>query len=285
MAIVIKIAAGVLGLYVLVLLGFYFGQRALMYVPDRQRVDPASIGLADVRERILAAPDGARLVTWQAKAQAPTRENGRISAAQPGKDAAPTILYFHGNAGNLASRGERIGRFQQRGFNVLMLSYRGFSGSTGSPSEAVNIADAELAYQALLDDGVRARDIVIFGESLGTGVAIQLAAKHDDAAGLILDAPFTSMTDAAAFHYPWVWASPFLKDRYDNAVHIRAVKLPVLILHGEMDHIVPVAMGRKLAAIAGPAAQLKTYPGGGHVNLDSFGAQTDIAAFMQRVTK
>ncbi len=281
----IKIAAGILGLYVLVLLGFYFGQRALMYVPDRQRVDPASIGLTGVTERVLTASDGAKLITWQAKAQAPTPENARVSTALANQAAAPTILYFHGNAGNLASRGERIGRFQARGFNVLMLSYRSFSGSTGSPSEAANIADAELAYRTMRGDGVAARDIVIFGESLGTGVAVQLAAKHNDAAGLILDAPFTSMADAAAFHYPWVWARPFLKDRYDNAVHIRAVKLPILILHGEMDHIVPVAMGRKLAAIAGPAARLKTYPGGGHVNLDSYGAQTDIAAFIRRVAK
>lgn len=268
MTFLIKVVAGAFGLYALILLGLYFGQRALMYLPDRQRVDPASVALTGVSERVLNAPDGTRLISWQARA----------------RGGAPTILYFHGNAGNLASRAERIKAFQERGWGVLMLSYRGYGGSGGRPSEPANIADGELAFQALLKDGITETDIVIYGESLGTGVAVQIAAKHD-VAGLILDAPFTSMVDAAAYHYPWMWVRPFITDRYDSAAHILKVKSPILILHGKQDRVIPVAMGRRLAAIAKDRARLEIFPEGGHVDLYDYGALGKISAFIETLGK
>ena len=108
--------------------------------------------------------------------------------ARPGQ---PTLLYFHGNAGSLAFRSERIRHYQARGRGVFMMSYRGYSGSTGSPSESANVADALLAYTFLVDAGVAARDIILYGESLGTGVAVQVAAQKP-VAGVVLDAPYTS---------------------------------------------------------------------------------------------
>ena len=268
MTFLIKVVAGALALYLLVLLGLYFGQRGLMYVPDRQRVDPAEMGLVGVKEQVLSAPDGTRLISWRGRA----------------RDGAPTILYFHGNAGNLASRAGRIKEFQARGWGVLMLSYRGYGGSGGRPSERANVADGELAFQTLLKEGIGEKDVVIFGESLGTGVAVQIAAKHD-AAGLILDAPFTSMVDAAAYHYPWMWVRPFITDRYDTAAHILKVKSPILILHGEKDRVVPVAMGRRLAALAKDRARLEIFPDGGHVNLDDYGALAKVSAFIETLRK
>src|SRR5262245_42690306 len=140
MPIWIKLALGAVAVYGTVGLAAYLGQRRLMYLPDRARTPPAEVGLADVVERTIETPDGARLVAWYGK-------------AQPG---GPTLLYFHGNGGSLADRAPRIERFMNEGWGVYMLTYRGYGGSTGSPSEAANVADARLAYAALLREGVPA---------------------------------------------------------------------------------------------------------------------------------
>ena len=269
MTLLAKIAAGAVGIYALGLLGLYFGQRSLMYHPDRARITPASVGLQAVRERVLTAKDGTKLIAWQLKA----------------REGKPTLLYFHGNAGNLSYRAERFARFQALGWGIFMLSYRGFGGSEGTPSELANISDAELSYQTLLNEGLRERDIVLYGESLGTGVATQIAVKHEPA-GLILDAPFTSMVDAAAYHYPWAWVGPFIKDRYETDRHIKKLRCPVLILHGERDPIVPVHMGRalaKIAADAGVDVRLEVYPEGSHTDLYEYGALDRIITFVKNL--
>ena len=130
----------------------YFGQRKLMYFPDRARVQPAEVGLAGVEERVLKTPDGARVIAWYGK-------------AQPGQ---PTLLYFHGNGGSLSIRAERIRRFMAEGWGVYMMTYRGYGGSTGKPTEVNNVADARLAYGALVLEGVAPNAIIAYGESLGT---------------------------------------------------------------------------------------------------------------------
>ena len=137
MSLLVKLAVFALCAYAAILLAAYLGQRRLMYFPDRAYTRPAEVGLMDVEERVLKTPDGARVITWYGK-------------AQPGK---PTLLYFHGNAGSLAVRAERIRRFMNEGWGVCMMSYRGYSGSKGSPTETANVADARLAYGALVQDG------------------------------------------------------------------------------------------------------------------------------------
>jgi len=279
MALFAKIAFGLAAGYGLLLLGLYFGQRSLIYRPDPRRVTPLQAGLANVTERILKTADGSRLIAWQAAAAA-----GR-----------PTILYFHGNAGNLSTRAERIGRLQAKGWGVFMLSYRGYGGSSGKPSETANLKDAELALTTLNNEGIATRDIVLFGESLGTGIATQLAARHQQVAGLILNSPFTSMADAAAYHYPWVWVRPFIVDRYDTRSIIAKVACPILILHGEQDRVVPIAMGRELARIAktrgtgarvtGSGVKLVTYAKGEHMDLDSYGALRDVNKFIESLKR
>ena len=264
MTLLVKVTIGLVAGYILLSFGLYFGQRLLMYHPNTARVDPVELGLNNVTERILKTGDGNRLIAWQAK-------------AMPGK---PTILYFHGNAGNLADRAERLSKLMAQGYGFFILSYRGFGGSSGQPSENAIFADAELAYTTITNEGIAASDIVLFGESLGTAVATRLAVRHRGVAGLILDAPFTSMADAAAYHYPWVWVRPFVTDRYDTRSIIRAVTCPILILHGEQDQVVPVSMGRKLARIVGERAQLVTYSEGQHMNLDSFGAIDAVTKFI-----
>ena len=163
------------------------------------------MGLAGVEERTIETPDGERVVAWYGR-------------ARPGR---PTLLYFHGNGGSLAIRAPRIARFMDEGWGVYMMTYRGYGGSTGSPSEAANVADARLAYAALVKEGVPPRSIVVYGESLGSGIAVRIAAELP-VGGVILDAPYTSIVDVAAQAYPFLPVRLFLIDRYETTrVHRR----------------------------------------------------------------
>lgn len=250
MSLYVKIALGVLGLYLAVTLVAYFGQRKLLYFPDSERVQPAAQGLRGVAERLLSTPDGERLIVWYGK-------------ARPGQ---PTLLYFHGNGGNLADRVPRVERFMGEGWGVYMLAWRGYAGSSGSPTETNNAADSKLAYDALVAEGVAPQSIIVYGESLGSNLAARIAAEKR-VAGVVLDAPFTSIVAMAAKVYPYLPVGPLVLDRYETDKMIGGVKVPVLILHGERDSIVPVAMGRELARLANEPKRLVTFPNGGHSDL------------------
>ena len=250
MSLLVKLAVFALCAYAAILVAAYLGQRRLMYFPDRAYTRPTEVGLMDVEERVLKTPDGARVITWYGK-------------AQPGK---PTLLYFHGNAGSLAVRAERIRRFMNEGWGVCMMSYRGYSGSKGSPTETANVADARLAYGALVQDGVDPASIILYGESLGSGVAVRLATERPTG-GLILDAPYTSILEVAEQAYPFLPVRHFLKDRYESRNYIGQVRTPLLILHGELDPVIPVAMGRELLQLANEPKRLVTFPFAGHSNI------------------
>jgi fermentation-respiration switch protein FrsA (DUF1100 family) len=250
MSFLFKFALFALCAYAAILLAAYLGQRRLMYFPDRTRMPPVAAGLPNVAERVLETADGERLIAWYGK-------------ARPGQ---PTILYFHGNAGSLANRAPRIDRFMGEGWGVFMLSYRGYSGGTGSPTEAANVADALLAYDKLVADGVTPASIILYGESLGSGVAARVAAERP-ALGLILDAPYTSILEVAKSAYPYLPVDAFLKDRYETRNIIAQVRMPVLVLHGERDEVIPVSMGRELARLANEPKRLVTFPGAGHMDI------------------
>jgi uncharacterized protein len=254
------------GVYALIGAAMYFGQRKLMYHPDSTHTEPSAEGLNNVAEHVLAAPDGEKVIAWYGK-------------AQPGQ---PTILYFHGNAGSLASRSERIRKYLARGRGMFMMTYRGFAGSSGAPSEAANVADAKRAYDALLKEGVAPDDIIIYGESIGSGVAVQVAAEKK-AAGLILDAPYTAMVDLASGQYPWLPVRLLLKDRYESRSYIASIKCPLLIIHGEKDSIIPVAMGRAMFALAAEPKEIVTFPEAGHADHYMFGSYEAINAWIDKV--
>lgn len=264
MPMLVNLAGMSVALYALVVAAAWLGQRHLMYVPDTTRVRPGAAGLTEARELLLEAVDGARLVAWRAD-------------ARPGR---PTILYLHGNAGNLAGRADRFARYQALGYGLLMMSWRGYSGSTGRPSERNNVADALLAYDTLRAEGLRPEDIVVFGESLGSGVAIQLAGERAVAA-IVLDAPYTSIVDVALLTYPYLPVRPLLLDRYESNRHIGRVKAPVLVLHGERDSVIPVRMGRAIHEMAPGAKKLALFPDGGHVDLDDYGAVAVVTTWIE----
>lgn len=263
MSVAIKIAFALLTLYALVVAGTYFLQRRLIYFPETARVPPALVGLPDVEELELKTPDGERVLVWYGKAQA-------------GK---PTLLYFHGNAGSFEFRQERVRRYMARGIGMFMMTYRGYGGSTGSPSEQANVADAKLAYDTLVGLGVAPEDIIVYGESLGSGVAVQVAAAKT-VGGLILDAPYTSLVEAAGVHYPYLPARLLMTDRYDSMAYIGKVSVPLLVLHGERDEVVPLRLGQRLFEAANQPKTLRTFPGAGHSDHWNFGSYEAAYAWL-----
>ena len=246
----IKLVLGIAAAYVLIGLAGYLAQRKLMYFPDRARTQPAEVGLPDVEERVLKTPDGEKVIAWYGK-------------ARPGQ---PTLLYFHGNGGSLRVRAERVRRFMAEGWGVYMMTYRGYGGSTGAPSEVHNVADARLAYGALVHEGVAPKSIVAYGESLGSTIAVRIVAERE-VGGLILDAPYTSIVDVAAGAYPFLPVRYLLTDRYETTRYIASVRVPLLVLHGERDPVIPVVMGKELHRLANEPKRLVLFPNGGHSNL------------------
>lgn len=257
--VVLEIAVALAILYALIVLVGYMVQRKLMYFPLPERVAPAAVGLTHVEERIIETPDGARVVAWYGR-------------ARPGH---PTILYFHGNGGNLALRADRIRRYLDRGQGMLMMSYRGYSGSTGTPTEAANVADAQRAYQLLIAEGIAPEDIIVYGESLGTGVAARLAAEKP-VGGLILDSPFTSAVDVGARHYPFLPVGLLMQDRYEVLSYVAKIRTPLLVVHGARDQIVPFAMGQRVYAAANEPKKLATFPLAGHNDHALYGSYEAI---------
>lgn len=239
-------------------------QRFLMYVPDTMRVSPQSVDLQGVNEVTFKTGDGETIFAWWSKAEA-------------GK---PTLLYFHGNAGSLASRSERIRFYQKAGIGLFMMTYRGYGGSSGKPSEKANVADGKQAYEVLRAANVPAGQIVVYGESLGTGVAVQVAAQKP-VAGVVLDAPYTSMVALAELHYPILPSRFFMTDRYRSIAHIKKVAAPLLIVHGARDVTVPASMGQALYRAAPQPKQIEIFDDAGHSDHYAFGAGEKIVAWLE----
>jgi uncharacterized protein len=249
-------AAGYLGLGALM----FFAQRALMYFPDRARTLPAAAGLAQAQEIFLDTADGERVIAWHV---APRGDK-------------PVVLYFHGNGGALNLRVDRFRKIVAQGFGLLALSYRGYGGSSGKPTEDGLIADARAAHAFAAERYAR---IAVWGESLGTGVAIALAAEKP-VERVILDAPFTSTADVAADLYWFLPVRLLMKDQFRSDQRIKRVSAPVLILHGEADTIIPIAYGERLLAMIPGKKQMVRLPGGYHVDLDRLGAADAALKFL-----
>lgn len=249
--------------YLLLALAIVLLQRKLIYRPDVRRTTPEASGFAGVDEWTIDTPDGASLVAWYAH-------------PEPGR---PTVLYFHGNAGWIELRNDRLAELKSRGFGVLMPCYRGYGGSTGRPSESANIADAKIVFGCLLARGCRPSNIIIFGESLGTGIAVQLAASRP-CAGVVLDSPYTSMIDIARLRYPWLPVSWLLQDRYETLTHLPGVRAPTLVIHGGADKLVPVSMGRAVHRAAAEPKALAVFAHAGHLNHLAAGSFSLVSAWI-----
>lgn len=233
--------------YVAICAYMYLQQRSLQYFPSRAGLSPGDAGLEGVAAETLATPDGEKIVAWYA----------------PAGPARPTILFFHGNGGEVSGRAERLAYYQSQGYGALLVSYRGYGGSSGQISEQGFITDALTAYDWLLARGIPAENIGLVGESLGTGVAVQLAAQRKVAA-LALEAPYTSAADVAAEIYWWLPVNLLMKDTFHSRDFIGKVQVPLLIQHGDADGIIPVTHGKRLFGMASEPKQLVIIPGAGH---------------------
>jgi uncharacterized protein len=236
-------------------------QRDYVFEPGGTLVSPEERGLQGVEVVTLRARDGTTLTGWFAE-------------AAPGQ---PTILYFHGNAGNLAGRSARFAEILDSGFGLLAVSYRGYAGSEGSPSEAALFSDGLEIFDWL---SAHTRQIVIHGESLGTAVATHVAAERN-ALALVLEAPFTAALDIAAATYPWVPVGLLMRDPFLSREAIKRVEEPVLILHGTADAVVPVEHGKKLFAAAREPKQLAILDGAGHSDLWDRGLWRIVLQFLE----
>lgn len=219
-------------------------QRSLIYVPHREAVlDAVRAGFREgtVESVAFTAPDGVRLNGWWVLA-----EPERAPA-----DVPWLVLYFPGNAGHRAFRYEEISVLTDHGADVLIFDYRGYGDNAGSPSETTLAADAREAFRFATEErGVPHDRVVLYGESLGGGVATRLAAEMCAAGtppgGLVLRSTFSSLVDAAAYHFPWLPVRWVLVDRYPSARRIASVTCPILVIHGTKDTIVPLALGKRL---------------------------------------
>ena len=241
----------------------YFGNRLFMYFPDPTRVAPEAAGLNGVREIDFVVADGTTLIAWRA----------------PAKDDKPTIIYFHGNGANAASRAPKIQKIREQGFGVFYLNNRGYGGSGGRPTEKDNVADAIAAYDHLNGLGVPATKIVAYGESLGSGQAVRLAAARPVAA-VVLEAPLTSTIDVGRRTYFWLPLGLLITDKYNNERNIRSVTAPVLILHGEQDGVIPVEMGLRVYRAANEPKRIELFPQGTHDDLFDQGAWGETRSFV-----
>jgi len=262
MTALIAVLAVLLFVYVGLAAMLYFTQRSMMYFPETIHTSPAEAGLPEAEEISLTAADGVRIVGWHV---AP-------------RDGQPVILYLHGNGGALRYRVERFHRLIKEGLGLVAVEYRGYGGSEGSPSEAGLFADAEAAY-AFAAGRYRPDQLVLWGESLGTGLAVYLAA--DKPVGrVILEAPFTSTAAVAARRYWFMPVRLLMKDQFRSDERIANVTAPVLILHGLNDRVVPYAMGEQMFDLAKGNKHIVRFLDGGHEDLDQYGALHAVGRFL-----
>jgi len=251
-----------LAFYAVLATVLYVAQRSLMYFPDTAHVVPAEAGLPEAEEVPLTAADGVHVTAWHV----------------PPRDAKPVIVYFHGNGGALRFRVARFRRLIADGVGLVALEYRGYGGSAGSPSEQGLIADAQAAYR-FAAGRYPPQQLVLWGESLGSGVAIALAAERP-VGRVILEAPFTSAVALGARHYWYLPVSLLMKDQFRSDLRIGKVTAPVMIMHGVHDRVVPYAMGEQLFDLANKPKHFVRFLDGGHEDLDDNGALDAVARFL-----
>jgi len=256
------IAAIALCLYVGLATTVYLAQRSLMYFPDTAHTTPAAAGLPEAAEVPLTAADGVHIRAWHV----------------PPRDGKPVIVYFHGNGGSLRYRVERFRRLVADGVGLVALEYRGYGGNGGSPSEQGLITDGAAAYGYAIAH-YPAQQTVLWGESLGSGVAVVLAAQRP-VGRVILEAPFTSAAAVAELHYWYLPVRLLMKDQFRSDERIGKVTAPLLILHGVHDHVVPYAMGERLFDTAAKPKHIVRFLDGGHEDLDQNGALDAVARFL-----
>ena len=211
----------------------YFYQRNLLYHPNENNYSDDEITV-NIEKVNIKTSDNINLLGWY---------------HEKNLKEFKTLIFFHGNAGSLENRIHKLNHFKDMNVNFLIIAWRGFSGNSGEPSENGLYKDGKSAIDWLIKKGISEQKLILYGESLGTGVAVHLA-QNRNFSGVILETPFTSMIDAAKTFYPYIPVKLLLKDKFENYKKIKNINSPILIMHGEADQIVPFSMGKKLYEIA-----------------------------------
>ncbi len=220
-------------IYFFILISTYIFQRNLLYHPGENNYfgDDLTVSVKKVKIR---TEDNIDLLAWY--------HSKNINDYK-------TILFLHGNAGSLENRIHKINHFRDMNVNFLIIAWRGFSGNKGNPTEKGLYQDARSAVRWLKFKGIKENNIIVYGESLGTGVATEIS-QNKNFAGIILESPFTSMVDAGKDKYPYLPVRLLLKDKYESDKKIKNINIPILIMHGKVDNIVPFHMGKKMHELA-----------------------------------
>jgi pimeloyl-ACP methyl ester carboxylesterase len=229
----------------------YFYQRSMIYHPVVEMAAPSNYGMYDTQLVKLKTADNLEIVSWY-----------RVP-----KRGQPVMLYLHGNAGNLGDRAEKLKVFIGKGMGMMAVSWRGFGGSQGYPTEDGLYNDARAAIKYLLDNGVALNDIFLYGESLGSGVAVQMATEFKVRA-LVLEAPYTSISSRAAELYPYIPVKLLLKDHFQSIDKIGSVHVPVLIFHGYLDQVMPISHGRRMIMAANEPKEMRVFEHTGHTDFN-----------------
>ena len=222
--------------YILLLIIVFFFQGNLLYHPTTNNYlkDQAAREPAGIEKVKIVTKDEINLIGW---------------FYNQDLEKFKTILFFHGNAGSLENRTYKLNHFKNLNLNFLIIAWRGFSGNKGKPNEMGLYEDAKSAIKWLNAKGIKEKNIILYGESLGTGVAVEVA-QNKNYAGVILESPFTSMVNMGKKYYPFFPVSFLLKDKFESYKKINNIFVPVLIMHGKVDKIVPYDMGKKMYELA-----------------------------------
>lgn len=256
--------------YVLVVGLLYVFQRNLLFLPTAHLGTPAAVGAGDMREVTLATADGLALRSWY----------------KPAQEGRPTMIHFHGNGGNICARAKRVRPYLNAGLGVLLVGYRGYGGNPGAPSETGFYEDARAAARFVEGEGVPPDQVVLYGESLGSAVAIHLAAEQAaqgrPSAAVIAEGAPSSVVDVAAQRYPFAPVRTLTKDRFDSKAKVGGIKAPLLLIHGEDDTVVPQRFGRALFEAAAEPKEARWIEGAGHNNLANHAIDAIVLEFLDR---
>lgn len=236
-----------LGLMIFILLLYVF-QRRLIYFPERQIPLLQDYHATDMTIISLKTKDNIELISWY----------------KPAAHSQTTLLLLHGNAGHIGYRMPLARQFINAGFGVLLLEYRGYGGNKGTPSEQGLYEDGRSALQFLYQRGIKPKQIILYGESLGTGVATKLATENPIGC-VILQSPFTSLVSLAHFHYPWNIINPW--DQFNSLARMKQIHAPLLVLHGKRDPIVPFTEGLAIFNQANTPKKMFEFDKQGHNDL------------------
>lgn len=252
-------------IYVAVGVSLFMIQRTFMYFPSKVTQSRAVFNAQDMDIVTFKTEDGLSLGAWY---KAPV-------------DGKPIIVLFHGNASHMGISALKVRSFLDSGYGAFLPAYRGYAGNPGKPTEEGLYLDGRAAISWLLENGYQQSDIIIYGESLGTGVSIELASKYyKDVKGLVLESPYTSFIDLAKRTYFWLPLNLVMRDRYESIDKIAYVQAPIFIVRGGKDTLVPPAMGQRLFDAAKAEKQIKTLENSGHNDMHQNGVDQYIMHFV-----